>query len=328
MTVKDRERTFASNLVANCTVGWDPANLSDSVMDVGYEGLFCDFGEAPEKHSDPSFGHGNVLRERGIYEDTSSIQLASTPKPRAYFDESLNAVVLLIDSHTSIDRQPSWNEVDPASITGEFSVIRDKIAAGAADSFRRLYTYYASLPDATAVTAASCFRDLYTYYSISLPNAPNPQVEQPHQEAVKWIKVTTGLSWTRVGRLIGATRQAVNRWMQGGPITDARRRRLLEVRDVLERVAKRSPHPGVLAAWLDTPRGADARTPAELLEAGEIKKARFMALSSPSRGVKTPPEWARRGAREAFLNSRERVRALPEEDDDQLLVEASEDEDE
>ncbi len=190
--------------------------------------------------------------------------------------------------------------------TGDIGATLGSIAARSADSFRNLVTYFSSLAETTEPLA----------------------VADPHLEAVEWIKTATSLSWERVGLLLGVTRQAIYLWKQGSTIADEHRRRLLKVRDVLERAAKRNPQAGGLSAWLDTPRGADAKTPADLLEAGEIGKARLLALSSPSPGVKVPPEWARRGAREAYLNSRERVRALPPELDGQLLDEASEDEDE
>jgi len=75
----------------------------------------------------------------------------------------------------------------------------------------------------------------------------------PHLNAIQWIKAVTGLSQKRIGLLVGVTRQTINRWENGEPITDANRRRLFAVRDVLERATLRYQTPAELAAWLDTP---------------------------------------------------------------------------
>lgn len=154
----------------------------------------------------------------------------------------------------------------------------------------------------------------------------DPPTTEPHQEAIEWVKAATGLSWDRVGKLIGVTRPAINAWRRGGPIRDDHRQRLFAVRDVLERAAKRNLRPSELAAWLDTPRGVDAKTPADLLEAGEVGRARLLAITSPSPKVKAPPKWVQRYAPEAYQESRERVRALPPEQDEELLAEMSDDE--
>jgi hypothetical protein len=161
--------------------------------------------------------------------------------------------------------------------------------------------------------------------SAFLSTPPEEVVDQstkePHQEAVEWIKEATALSWDRVGKLLGVTRQAINAWRLGGPIRNDHRQRLFEVREVLERAAKRNPRPSDLAAWLDTPRGADARSPADLLEAREIGRARLLAATTPSPKVKAPPMQVQRDALEAYQESRERLRPLPPERDEDLLAE-------
>lgn len=154
----------------------------------------------------------------------------------------------------------------------------------------------------------------------------DPSTAEPHQEAIEWIKAATGLSWDRVGKLVGVTRPAINAWRRSGPIRDDHRQRLFAVRDVLERATKRNARPSELAAWLDTPRGVDAKTPADLLEAGEISQARLLAITSPSPKVKAPPKRTQRYAAEAYRGSRERVRSLPPEQDEELLVEMSDEE--
>ena len=308
MTVKDREGTFASNLATHYHVGPGPSVHHGPAATKGEWGPPHGPEEAPMELGAAYWVPGGLITEGSIYVGTTSVQL--TPlTTRALFDESGQVTILVPGHHVPTGSWPFGAESRPAPRTGDVGAALGRIVAP---------------------RPAHGFRDLLTYFLSNLVEAAEaaepPAVERPHQEAVGWIKTTTGFSWERVGRLVGVSRQAVNAWRQGGPIADAHHRRLLEVRDVLERAAKRNPKPGGLAAWLDTPRGADGKTPADLIEAGEIGKARLLALSSPSRGVKTPPEWARRGAREAYLNSRERVRALPPEREE-LSEEASEDRD-
>lgn len=310
MTVKDRERTYASNLATSYRAGLGHSlGFHESASEGGEQGLHV-YGGAPEELSAAYWVYAGPLTEGGAYEGTTSVQLEPWT-PRALFDDSGHITIFMPARHVTSGPWPFGSESGSASWTGDVgATILHDAASRSTYGPGNLLTHVFSFLMGTAEPAE--------------PRA----VEQPHQEAVDWIKAATGLSWERVGRLVGVSRQSVNAWRQGGPITDDHRRRLLEVRDVLERAAKRNPRPGGLAAWLDTPRGADARTPAHLLEAGEVGKARLLALASPSSGVKAPPEWARHGAREAYLNSRERVRALPPERDERLLDEASEDEDE
>lgn len=315
MTVKDREKTFASNLAANYRAGLGrPSGLHDPAVEEGERGRLHAHGEASEELGAAYWVTGGLLAEIDVYGSRTSPLALLTP--RTLFDEYARVAILVLGHHLSTGSWPFGRESGSAPWTGDVSATLGKIAPPSAYGFGdHLFTYLSS-PVGTVGTVETA------------ETAEPWSVEQPHQEALGWIKAATGLSWERVGRLVGVSRQAVNAWRQGGPIADDHRRRLLEVREVLERAAKRNPQPGGLAAWLDTPREADAKTPAGLLEAGEVGKARLLAISSPSRRVKAPPEWARQGAREAYLNSRERVRALPPERDEQLLDEASEDEDE
>jgi transcriptional regulator with XRE-family HTH domain len=148
-----------------------------------------------------------------------------------------------------------------------------------------------------------------------------PDISSPHLNAIQWIKAATGLSQERIGRLIGVTRQTINRWEQGDPITDANRGRLFTVREVLERATLLYPTPVELAAWLDTPDVIDGRTPAELLEAEEINKARLLAISTPSPGLVPPPAWVRQPVPEAFRAGAEhRQEVLPPPRDDELAA--------
>jgi len=148
----------------------------------------------------------------------------------------------------------------------------------------------------------------------------------PHVEALESVKVATGLTQERIGRLLGVTRQALHLWERGEQISDSNRQRLLGVRDVLERAAKVHHTPAQLATWLDTPRGADGRTPAQLLEANEINRARLLAMSTPSPRLVRPPEWVRQPVPELFRTRAEHLQeAVPPVVDDDLPGEADED---
>jgi hypothetical protein len=94
-----------------------------------------------------------------------------------------------------------------------------------------------------------------------------------------------------------------------------------------EQLARKEPVE--LATWLDTPRGAEGLTPAELLEMDEIDRARYLAVSIPSPGLVRPPAWVRRPIPEAFRAGAEhRQEALPPPQDDELAaLIADEDED-
>ena len=148
---------------------------------------------------------------------------------------------------------------------------------------------------------------------------PAADTSSPHLNAIHWMKAATGLSQERIGRLIGVTRQTINRWENGEPITDTNRRRLFAVRAVLERAALQHAMPAQLAAWLDTPRGADGHTPAELLEMDQIDRARLFAVSTSSPGLARAPAWVNQPIPEAFRAGTEhRQEALPPEQDDEF----------
>lgn len=157
-------------------------------------------------------------------------------------------------------------------------------------------------------------------YSSALPGESQIALEKlVYQEDLEWIKDVTGLPWERVGRLLGVTRQTISLWRKGEPITDDRRQRLFKVRNVLEYAAKQAQTPDRLSSWLDTPRGSSGKTPAELLEVGEISKARLMALSKPSPGVKTPPGNEPKSIAEGYLGSKERTLPVSPTNDEDLL---------
>ena len=156
-------------------------------------------------------------------------------------------------------------------------------------------------------------------FILSLSSGQTPAELPPHLDALRWIENATDLSQERIGRLVGVTRQTINNWQNGESIKDPNRRRIFAVRDVLERAAHRHPTREQLTAWLDTPSGADGRTPAELLAENEINRARLLAVSSPSQRLKPLPAWMNRPIPNAFRTRAEhRQEAWSPESDNEL----------
>lgn len=135
-----------------------------------------------------------------------------------------------------------------------------------------------------------------------------------HLESVHWMKTKTGLSYERIAKLIGVSRQTLNRWERGERIADVNRRRVLGVRDVLERASLRYATSEELVTWLDTPYGIGGRTAADLLEEGDINRARLFAIATPSTRVVPAPSWVGQPIPVAFQVGAERMQeALPPE---------------
>lgn len=171
--------------------------------------------------------------------------------------------------------------------------------------------------------ATNCFEVIVKRVEAVNPStsALIPGRQSAHLSALDWIKNVTGFSDERLARLVSITRQSINRWRHGEAVADANRRRVLVVKDVLERALDRFKMPNDLVVWLDTPRGADGRTPAELLEANEIGRARLLAVSAPSPRLKRAPSWTNRPVAEAFRAGAERrQKAVPPDQDDELLA--------
>ena len=120
---------------------------------------------------------------------------------------------------------------------------------------------------------------------------------EPHAESVRWLRDATGLPLARIGRLIGVSRMTLNSWTRGGAITDSNRRRVLAIRQIVELATRRHQGPSRIAAWLDTPRGASGQTPFDLLVAGDLDQARYLAVSEPSPNLSRAPSWAYRPLR-------------------------------
>lgn len=138
---------------------------------------------------------------------------------------------------------------------------------------------------------------------------------QPHLAALRWIKEATGYSQDRIADLVGVTRQTLNRWDRGEAIKDTNRQRIFAVREILERAWVRHTTRTQLTAWLDTPRGADGRTPAQCLAVGDIGRARLLAVSVPSPRLSLPPAWVRRPVPASFqVGAEHEQEALPPEE--------------
>lgn len=171
--------------------------------------------------------------------------------------------------------------------------------------------------------ATNCFEVIVKRVEAVNPStwALIPGRQSAHRSALDWTKNVTGFSDERLARLVGITRQSINRWRHGEAVADANRRRVLAVKEVLERALDRLKMPNDLVAWLDTPRGADGRTPAELLEANEVGRARLLAVSAPSPRLRRAPSWTKRPVAEAFRAAGERRQeAVPPDQDDELLA--------
>lgn len=171
--------------------------------------------------------------------------------------------------------------------------------------------FFALVAEVIAKTTISMLRQ-------ALTSSVHPQ-SLPHLEAIEWMKTNTCLKQERIGDLLGVSRQTMHRWENGEQIKDTNRQRIYAVRDVLERAARRHSTPELLTAWLDTPRGADGRTPAELLTNNEINRARLLAVSSPSPHLVRAPAWVNQPIPEAFRAGAEhRQEAIPPNVDDEL----------
>lgn len=143
------------------------------------------------------------------------------------------------------------------------------------------------------------------------------RVETP-QAALQWMKAATGLSDGEIANLLGVSRPTLDAWRRGGKISTRRLRRLYAVHDVLRRAASRLSSPEELRVWLVTPRGADGRTPEDLLRSNEIDRARLLAMSSPSSRLVRPPAWVRQPVPDAWRAGAEARQEpeLPEDEQD------------
>jgi len=148
-------------------------------------------------------------------------------------------------------------------------------------------------------------------------HATTAVVETP-QEVLRWIKDATGLADGDIGDLLGVSRPTLNAWRRGEHISTPRLRRLYATRDVLQRAAARLPAGQQLRAWLVIPRGADSRTPEELLRAGELDRVRLLAMSLPPERISRPPDWVRQPVPATWEGGTEsrQIAELPDDEQD------------
>ncbi len=144
--------------------------------------------------------------------------------------------------------------------------------------------------------------------------------QAPHVIALEWIERATRLPLERVARLLGITRPTLYSWQQGAQIRSSNQQRLLAVLDVLKRAAARHPTPELLVAWLDTPRGADGHTPAQLLESGDMDRARLLAVSTLLPELLRAPAWTHEPVAEAFQGVTEHFAEAQAPDNDAELA--------
>lgn len=217
------------------------------------------------------------------------------------------------------------SQTDPEHWIRGFDIIENDTEYGTEHNVPLLYTYGCDcktiegdkeLTRAIAITSAGTTCSIYGYtwknqrgYEVIPLNSEATRTDEvqgtglgnneldgtatPQLEALAWIKDATGLSDEDISTFIGVSRPTIDAWRNGGDITTTRLRRLLAVRDVLERAATRLPSKEHLRAWLVTPRGADGRTPEGLLRANEIDQARLLAMSMPSPKLQRPPSRVR-----------------------------------
>lgn len=160
------------------------------------------------------------------------------------------------------------------------------------------------------------------------PVRPEPAraIDSPHANALRRIKEATGLSDESIAALVGVTRQSLSNWDRGGTISGPNRRRLLNVLSVIEEAARLHQTPDELAAWLDTPRGAEAVTPARAIKQEDWNKARYLAAAVPPRTLVRPPSWVKRRTPARFVTGAEH-RQEPYAGEDPLAVAQSEERD-
>jgi hypothetical protein len=238
---------------------------------------------------------------------------------------------------------PSWTEPNPAfflgapmiftrarekeeSITSSFLGPRPDHVLSVAYKEQAKRNLYRGITDDSGAGLLTWLVGLFRTSAVE--DVVEQPISEPHLEALEWIKAVTNLSWEDVSDLLGVSHPTVLAWKQGKSVTRrSHRQRIFAVRDVLERAMRRHPGPSELTAWLDTPRGVEGKTPAELLGAGEIGQARLLATTSPSAKVKAPREWVeQRNMVETYQRSRERIEAVAPDHDEELLEMLDEDE--
>ena len=150
----------------------------------------------------------------------------------------------------------------------------------------------------------------------------------PQQEVVKAIAELTGLSRQGIAALVGVRRPTIYAWLDDSNISEPNLRRLLATYEVLQRASTRHQTQQAMRAWLHTPRGADALTPASLLAQGEFGRARLLALSTaPPRSTPTPT-WTREATPNAWtVREQNRLERVDRGDEESIAALLSDDED-
>lgn len=167
----------------------------------------------------------------------------------------------------------------------------------------------------------------YTVYEPTKMQADSEHIvtQEPYIQALEEIRQLTELSKETIAGFIGISRQAPYLWESGkAQPSPANEERLYAVLHVLRLAAEHRKTVNEMRAWLHTPRGAEGKTPAALLEEGSLDEVRLLAVATPSDGVTAPPPWVRKPVPERYRTALERRRLpLPADDIDNLATDST-----
>jgi hypothetical protein len=186
------------------------------------------------------------------------------------------------------------------------------------ESLRQLATHLGALITAALVYRGELAGPPQSTVEVAPAQAPEFTQIETHVDAIRWLEDVAGLKKENIARLVGVERQTIYDWLEGSSIRDRNRQRILAVREVLERAMRQYPEPDHLAAWLDTPRGAEAKTPRHWLEANEIGKARLLAISTAPPRDTAVPEWTLHASPNPWTVNQQRRRERFELEDPEI----------
>jgi hypothetical protein len=130
------------------------------------------------------------------------------------------------------------------------------------------------------------------------------------------IEQLTGLKKVRIAEdLMGVTSRAYNAWERGLNMAPQNLKRVLETWDILKRASAGHPGPESLQVWLQTPRGARAERPQELIRAGEFGRARLLAMSAALSRQQPVADWILRSTPDPWTSDQHHWRGRPANDD-------------
>lgn len=190
------------------------------------------------------------------------------------------------------DRSRGASTVDKVARQEEFQPLRRIVPSAGS-----LVVHYAK--DLVATASAHTILD---FWKLPIFIGENPYddedlyITQPGilsiPEVLRGIEELTVWSRTRIAEeIFDKSRTAYYDWLEGKSVALPNEQRIRGTRDVLQRASTRYGSPERLQGWLTTPVGSHAVSPLELLKAGEIDKARLLALSNLPQRETALPEW-------------------------------------